>query len=41
VVFSNLLGALRKIAEILQNMANDEEFVGMLDHLLDNVQTEV
>jgi len=41
VVFSDLLGALGKIAEINQNMANDREIVGVLDRLLANTQTEV
>jgi len=41
MIFSNLLGALRKIAEKLRKMANDEEFIGMLDHLLDNAQAKV
>jgi len=40
-VFSNLLEALGKIAKLLQNMANDGEFVGMLDQLLANTQFEV
>jgi len=38
VVFLDLFGALEKIAEILRNMANDGEFVGMLNHLLANAQ---
>jgi len=41
MIFSNLLGALRKIAKKLRKMANDKEFIGMLDHLLDNAQAEV
>jgi len=41
VVFSDLLGALEEIAEILRSMANDGDFVGMLDHLFANAQTEV
>jgi len=41
MVFSDLLGALRKIAKRLWNMTNDGEFVGMLDHLLDNAHAEV
>jgi len=41
MIFSDLLGASRKINERLRKMANDGEFIGMLDHLLDNAQVEV
>jgi len=41
MIFSDILGALRKIKERLRKMANDGEFIGMLNHLLDNAQAEV
>jgi len=30
-----------KIAKQIQNMANDEEFVGVMDNLLDEAQAEI
>jgi len=30
-----------KISKLLQNMANDGEYVGMLDHLIANAQPKV
>jgi len=40
VVFSNLLGALQKISKRLRKMAN-KDFIGIMEHLIDNTQAEV
>jgi len=41
LVFSDLFQAMSKIIKLFQNMANDGEFVGVMDNLLAEFQTEV
>jgi len=41
MIFSDLLGALIKINKRFRKMTNDGEFIGVMEHLLDNTQTEV
>jgi len=41
MVFSDPLEALQNIGKIFWQMKNDGEFIGIMEHLIDNAQAEV
>jgi len=41
MIFSDLLGTSRKINKRLCKMENNGEFIGVMEHLLENTQADV
>jgi len=41
VEFLDLLEAMQKISKRLRKMANNKEFMGIIEYLIDNAQAEV